>query len=249
MEDVTGKFHNYTIDWDTERIIWSIDGREVRRLNYDEAVPVGGRNYPQTPARVRIGLWAGGDEGNPEGTVEWAGGETDYKKGPFKMEVGAVKIVNKYPATGYWFGDFSGRWQSVVGLEEYGVEERGVAGYEWNGKGEDGGVYGGGGGGNLNWNGARGGDGAPGSPGGSGAPGGHGGDGNGGGGGGGLNGGAPGAPGAPGGYGSYGNAVADGPPAVVSHSGSSSLVKAGMLPAVRGSLLALGLTLVFAALA
>ena len=55
----------------------------MRTLLYADAV--GGRNYPQTPVNVRIGIWAGGDPANDPGTIEWSGGETDYSAGPFTM--------------------------------------------------------------------------------------------------------------------------------------------------------------------
>jgi hypothetical protein len=44
------KFHNYTIDWDKERIHWWIDGNQVRELKKADAN--GGKDYPQTPMVV-----------------------------------------------------------------------------------------------------------------------------------------------------------------------------------------------------
>lgn len=42
IEDFPGRtsvseYHNYTIDWSTERIIWSVDGTEVRTLRPRES--------------------------------------------------------------------------------------------------------------------------------------------------------------------------------------------------------------------
>lgn len=69
-------FHNYTLVWTEERLEWFLNGRVVRTV---EAAPAG--EYPQTPSYVNLGLWAGGDPDNSEGTIAWAGGETEYDKG------------------------------------------------------------------------------------------------------------------------------------------------------------------------
>lgn len=58
-------FHTYSVDWTSERIKWGIDGNNVRSLPAEKA----GDNYPQTPMRVKAGIWAGGDPGNEEGTI------------------------------------------------------------------------------------------------------------------------------------------------------------------------------------
>ncbi|KAF2660370.1 glycoside hydrolase family 16 protein [Lophiostoma macrostomum CBS 122681] len=103
-------FHTYKLDWTAERIIFSIDGAAVRTLNYGDAN--GGKNFPQTPSNVRIGIWAGGDSDSP-GTVEWAGGKTDYSKAPFTMVVSEVKITNASPGKEYKWTDRSGSYQSI----------------------------------------------------------------------------------------------------------------------------------------
>ena len=83
----------------------------MRTLNYADAV--GGKNYPQTPMNVRIGIWAGGDSSNDEGTIEWAGGATDYSKGPFTMVLEKIEVVNLNPAKSYSYGDLTGDYQSI----------------------------------------------------------------------------------------------------------------------------------------
>ncbi|OLN97062.1 putative glycosidase crf1-like protein 1 [Colletotrichum chlorophyti] len=103
--------HNYTIDWTTEAVTWYINGALVRTLNYADAV--GGKNFPQTPARLRLGIWAGGDPDNDPGTITWAGGQTDYTKGPYTMTVEKVSITNANPAKSYTYGDMTGDWQSI----------------------------------------------------------------------------------------------------------------------------------------
>lgn len=63
--------------------------------------------------RIKIGIWAGGDPDNSEGTIEWAGGKTDYTKGPFTMYVESIKITNYNPARSYMYTDKTGSYDSI----------------------------------------------------------------------------------------------------------------------------------------
>jgi hypothetical protein len=63
---------------------------------------------------VRIGIWAGGDPTNAEGTIEWAGGETDYSKAPFTMVLEKVEVRNDNPGSSYSYGDMTGGFKSIV---------------------------------------------------------------------------------------------------------------------------------------
>ncbi|KAJ5568571.1 Concanavalin A-like lectin/glucanases superfamily [Penicillium hetheringtonii] len=104
-------FHTYSVDWTSSRIEWLLDGEVVRTLEYADAVS--GKNYPQTPMRIKIGIWAGGDSDNSEGTIEWAGGETDYTAGPFTMYLDSVNITNYNPAQAYKYTDKTGSYTSI----------------------------------------------------------------------------------------------------------------------------------------
>lgn len=107
-------YHNYTLDWTRERIQWLVDDKMVRELKFDDAL--GGKNYPQTPMNVRIGIWSGGDEdNNSQGTVEWAGGPTDFKEAPFVMSIQKVYVEDYTSAKEYSWDDMdeSGNWQKV----------------------------------------------------------------------------------------------------------------------------------------
>lgn len=105
--------HNYTLDWTADATTWYIDNVPVRTLRRADAL--GGANYPQTPMRVKLGLWAGGDSPNP-GTVAWAGGRPNYAAGPFTMTVERVLIRNYNPAASYTYRDTSGSSGSI-GIE------------------------------------------------------------------------------------------------------------------------------------
>jgi len=63
--------------------------------------------------QIKLGNWAAGGEGEPDGVVHWAGGKTDFSKGPFNMFVKSVKVTNYNPADKYLYSDMSGSWQSI----------------------------------------------------------------------------------------------------------------------------------------
>lgn len=111
VNDPQNEWHNYTVDWTSEKLEWFIDGQSIRVLNYADAN--GGYNFPQTPCNVRLGIWAGGDPKNPNGTIEWAGGVTNYDDSPFTMTVKSVRISDASRGTQYAWGDKSGSWESI----------------------------------------------------------------------------------------------------------------------------------------
>ena len=106
-----GGFHNYTTRWTNESIQWFIDGAPVRELKYEDAN--GGQSFPQTPMNVRLGVWAAGDKANNNWTIAWAGGETDYEKGPYTMYVKSARITDYSKGKQYTYGDQTGSWQSI----------------------------------------------------------------------------------------------------------------------------------------
>lgn len=107
-------FHNYTLDWTKERIQWWLDGEMLRELKFADAK--GGAEYPQTPMNIRIGAWSGGDtENNPEDTVKWAGGATNFDDAPFTMMVQRVYAIDYTSAKTYSWADMdsSGSFEKV----------------------------------------------------------------------------------------------------------------------------------------
>ncbi|KAL7934724.1 glycoside hydrolase family 16 protein [Trichoderma chlorosporum] len=102
---------NYTTVWTKDSLEWWIDGQLVRTLTPEAANQT--RNYPQTPMRLSLGIWAGGDPTLPEGTREWAGGNTDYSKGPFTMYVKSARITDYGGGSEYSYGDMTGSYQSI----------------------------------------------------------------------------------------------------------------------------------------
>lgn len=107
-------WHNYTTNWMPDKLEWWIDGNLARTLNYDDPVALGGKNYPQTPCTVRLGIWAGGDPKEPAAVQQWAGGVTDFKDAPFNMFVQQVYVQDYHTGAEYYmYGDETGDYQSI----------------------------------------------------------------------------------------------------------------------------------------
>ncbi len=106
------EFHNYTIDWTMEQLTWYLDGQVVRVLPNTTS-----QGYPQTPMYIKMGIWAGGDPSNAPGTIEWAGGETDYSLAPFTMYIKSLVVTDYSTGKEYTYGDQSGSWQSIKAVD------------------------------------------------------------------------------------------------------------------------------------
>ncbi|KAF4975875.1 hypothetical protein FZEAL_7398 [Fusarium zealandicum] len=119
VENPTGQFHLYSIEWTSKAVVWSINHTPVRTLTYEEAK--GGSGFPQTPMQVKLGTWTGGSPDASEGTVIWAGGLADYSQGPFVGYYKSISVVDyaggDAPTTKsvreYIYGDHSGSHQSI----------------------------------------------------------------------------------------------------------------------------------------
>lgn len=79
LDGAAEAYHNYTINWTQEKIQWILDNNVVREAPYEAP-----GMYPQTPCRVQFGVWCGGCS-SAEGTVQWAGGKSDFTDAPFNM--------------------------------------------------------------------------------------------------------------------------------------------------------------------
>jgi beta-glucanase (GH16 family) len=108
---VQADYHNYTNIWTKDKLEWWIDGSLVRTLLPADANNT--NNYPQTPMSLRIGIWAGGDSSQAPGTIEWAGGATDYTKGPYTMYVKSAAVEDYSTGKEYYYSDKSGSSTSI----------------------------------------------------------------------------------------------------------------------------------------
>ncbi|KAM0331681.1 hypothetical protein ACHAQA_003360 [Verticillium albo-atrum] len=121
VENPLGQFHKYGIVWNQEKIDWTIDGVVIRTLNAKDAD--NGKKFPQTPMQIKLGTWPAGNKDTPKGTVEWAGGYSDYDQAPFIGYYKDCKIVDyaggndassgTANAKEYEYTDRSGSWQSI----------------------------------------------------------------------------------------------------------------------------------------
>jgi beta-glucanase (GH16 family) len=117
VSDPINNFHTYTIRWTPEKLDWIIDGAVVRTLTNSGLSGCSG--YPQTPMQIKLGTWVGGRSDAPEGTIQWAGGLTDFSKAPFYGYYQSIRIQDYMGGQGatsaseYYYGDKSGTWQSI----------------------------------------------------------------------------------------------------------------------------------------
>jgi beta-glucanase (GH16 family) len=120
VTDPIGTFTTYTIDWTAESVKWYIGSNLVRTLNYGDDLALNGKNYPQTPMRVKMGNWVGCADAAAmtnsatQGTCEWAGGYLDLSGAPYTMYVKSVTIQDYGSCSSYTYGDNSGSWQSIT---------------------------------------------------------------------------------------------------------------------------------------
>jgi beta-glucanase (GH16 family) len=127
------EFHTYTIDWTKEQIDFLLDGTLIRTIKEDNP-----QGYPQSPMYAVIGIWAGGDPSNEPGTIEWAGGLTDYSQAPFSMYVKNVVVSDYSTGKEYKYSDQSGKWTSIEAVdgEVNGREEEGREEFDISAAGE-----------------------------------------------------------------------------------------------------------------
>ena len=117
VSDPINNFHTYTIKWTSEQLDWIIDGAVVRTLKNTGVSGCSG--YPQSPMQIKLGTWVAGRTGAPQGTIDWAGGITDFADAPFDGYYQSLKIQDYMggqgatEATEYVYTDRSGSWQSI----------------------------------------------------------------------------------------------------------------------------------------
>lgn len=117
VDDAFGKSHPYVVDWTTDKLEWSIDGKVERTLLRSQV----GDKFPQSPMQVRIGAWVAGYKGADPDTTHWAGGEADFSNGPRAAYYKSIKITDYAGGSSstdkdvkeYSYGDRSGNSGSI----------------------------------------------------------------------------------------------------------------------------------------
>ncbi|KAJ2724881.1 putative glycosidase CRH2 [Coemansia sp. Benny D115] len=92
--DSSDSYHDYTIDWSPEAIVWLVDGVALRTLKRDDTYDSKAKEYkyPAAAGRVGLSIWDGGNSGQ-EGTEEWAGTPTPWTSSTvYKMYVESLQI-------------------------------------------------------------------------------------------------------------------------------------------------------------
>ncbi|KAI0848397.1 glycoside hydrolase family 16 protein [Daldinia vernicosa] len=107
---VLDDYHNYTCVWTKEKLEWWLDGVLTRTLLPKNANNTD--NYPQTPMKLSLGIWAGGDPDASQGTIDWAGGLVDYSE-PHTMYVKSAFVEDYSSGKEYTYSDHSGTWESI----------------------------------------------------------------------------------------------------------------------------------------
>lgn len=104
-------FNKYTVEWTPHEILWFVNDQLVRRVPKQNYYGI-----PKSPMRVKFSLWAGGDAGNEEGTILWAGGQTEYDKLPYTMEIQKVYVTDYSSGAFYNYGHKERRWVQLYSV-------------------------------------------------------------------------------------------------------------------------------------
>ncbi|KAJ5523320.1 hypothetical protein N7513_012864 [Penicillium frequentans] len=107
------EYHNYTSYWDKERLEWWIDGEKVRTVNYSEPTTLYGKNYPQTPCRVKASIWPVGLPSASVGNIEWGGGLVNWDDLPFTMSIQRIRVKDFSSGKEYEYEGTSGSYDSI----------------------------------------------------------------------------------------------------------------------------------------
>lgn len=135
--DTFENFHTYEVDWHEDYITWSVDGVVGRTLNRNDTYNSTSQEYafPQTPSRVQISIWPGGNATNAPGTIDWAGGEIDWdasdlsNPGYYYSTLNEVNItcydppsdVKQNGTTAYTFTDSDSFYSDTVAITDDAV--------------------------------------------------------------------------------------------------------------------------------
>ncbi|KAJ3866971.1 glycoside hydrolase family 16 protein [Lentinula novae-zelandiae] len=84
--------HKYSISWDSDKIVWGVDGQDARTLRKEDTYIDGVPHFPgeSDPLRLQLGIW---DGSGAEGTSSWAGGPVNWDTAPQNI-VAIVRSVS-----------------------------------------------------------------------------------------------------------------------------------------------------------
>jgi beta-glucanase (GH16 family) len=93
------QYQKVAIEWNQIKICWYFNDLLVRETHY-----LNPDGYPSSPMYLKISLWAGGDLSNDPGTIQWAGGITDYTQLPVTMVIRNIFIHDYSTNNKYYYG-------------------------------------------------------------------------------------------------------------------------------------------------
>ncbi|CAI4038428.1 hypothetical protein SMKI_05G0370 [Saccharomyces mikatae IFO 1815] len=101
--DTFENYHTYELDWHEDYVTWSIDGVVGRTLYKNQTYNATTKSYqyPQTPSKVDISIWPGGNSTNAPGTIAWSGGEIDWNAADINDPGYYYAIINEINITCY----------------------------------------------------------------------------------------------------------------------------------------------------
>ncbi|KAJ7760713.1 concanavalin A-like lectin/glucanase domain-containing protein [Mycena maculata] len=99
LSDTYDNYHNYTVAWSPDALVFQIDGKTVRTVKQSDTVVNGVSQFPNTPSRIQLSLWPAGTNASAPGTIQWAGGminweDPDYTAagGHFTSRIKAISV-------------------------------------------------------------------------------------------------------------------------------------------------------------
>ncbi|KAG8216933.1 glycoside hydrolase family 16 protein [Butyriboletus roseoflavus] len=114
LTDTYATWHDYTIDWTPDSLTFLVDGNITRTILAADTINnvTGVSQFPNTPSRIQLSLWAAGVSSEPEGTVIWGGGLIDWAN-PDYISAGTLYHLRFVTSAHDWPGHFYALFQSV----------------------------------------------------------------------------------------------------------------------------------------
>lgn len=88
-------WHTYGINWQEDELQWTVDGTVVKSVSASSL----GNSYPRSPSQVQISVWAGGNDTNTQGVIDWAGGPIDWTSSNYTTQGYYSAEIKSYAVT------------------------------------------------------------------------------------------------------------------------------------------------------
>jgi hypothetical protein len=88
-------WHTYGINWQQDELQWTVDGTVVKSVSASSL----GNSYPRSPSQVQISVWAGGNDTNTQGVIDWSGGPIDWTNSQYTSQGYYSAEIKSYAVT------------------------------------------------------------------------------------------------------------------------------------------------------